>query len=193
MPVPLFQRLRSITVRLFTDLSLSRADDRGVGLCCSHMLRTGEKETFMSLNAMSPNEDRENEGGCWGSCPAGMLVKTVSQLSSNRRRQQRRQIFRVYGVLLVAVVVGIGGGYLLRLAPAAAPGGLTCAECGQQMVAYHDGVLDAKLTQQVRTHLEVCDHCRQLFETDYSTESAGVTTSIALSWPRWENESRFSR
>lgn len=139
---------------------------------------------------MSSNEERKNEDGCWGSCPAGMLVKTVSRLSSDRRRQQRRQIVRVYGVLLVAAVVGIGGGYLLQLAP---PSELTCAECGQYMADYHDGVLEAKLTQQVRVHLDACEACRQFYETKYLAERAQGTTSLAMSWPRMVEGSDFLR
>ena len=141
-------------------------------------------------NTMSSNEKRENEDGSWGSCPAGMLVKTVSRLSSNQRRQQRRQFFRVYGVLLVAAFVVIGGGYLLRSVP---PSGLSCADCGQYMAAYHDRELDAKLTHQVRTHLGDCNYCRQLYETKYSVERAQVTTSLAMSWSRWADGSDFLR
>ncbi len=141
---------------------------------------------------MSSKPKHEDQDSSWGSCPTGALVNMASRLSSDRGRQRRQRIFSVYGVLLVAAVVGIGGGYLLRMAPMAAPDGLTCAECVRQMAAYYDGVLDAKLTQQVKTHLGACDNCRQLYETKYSAERVQVTTSLAMSSPRWADERSFS-
>ena len=142
---------------------------------------------------MSSSEEREKESCSWGACPGGMLLNTVSRLSSDRRRQQRRQSFRVYGVLLVVAAVGIGGGYLLRLAPMDLPGGIACTECGQYLADYHAGELETKVAQQVRTHLDACDHCRQIYESKFSAERAQVTTSLAMSLPYRFDGSDFLR
>lgn len=136
------------------------------------------------MNSKSKDKDQDSS---WGSCPTGTLENMVGRLSVDRGRQQQRHIVRVYGVLLFATVVCVGGAFLVNQAQTPElplQSSLTCAECIQYMAAYRDGVLDAKLTQLVRSHLDACDYCRQIYETKYSVERAQVTMSLAMSWPR---------
>jgi len=115
-----------------------------------------------------------SESANWRQCVPGELTGLAAE---HRHRQQRRTLLRNLSVAAAGcAVVGIAGVFVLpRRQTRFAPGGLVCDKVTQLLPAYVANQLDAKLVEQVKTHLAACDHCAERLKKLQQTSSSMQT------------------
>lgn len=118
----------------------------------------------------------------WDACPDGALLQMTQRLHRARRRREVATMVGAsgIGVVLVAGILLAAG--LLRT-PSHLPGGISCSECRQHLMAHQPAaaaeprvaadLIDA-LPRQVQQHLAGCPRCREKLEALVAVASRGV-------------------
>ncbi|MEQ8210484.1 MAG: hypothetical protein RH917_11695 [Lacipirellulaceae bacterium] len=118
------------------------------------------------------NSDASNETP-WEGCPSGLLVTMAHDLTALKRRKQTLR-----GVTIASVVLLACGALFVRSLPSGHRiGGIVCAECKPNFVAYSAHLegklppegepLSPELLEQMRQHLAGCHLCRGKFSEMY--------------------------
>ena len=119
---------------------------------------------------MSTNQDSND---LWEECPRGEFARMVSRLNRSSRRDQVRQFSTT--VAVSAVITGAAVLYWGVFIQDGHPqfGGITCAECKDNMADYRDFLVDQvplkdpALASSMEGHLTECPLCRPYFESLY--------------------------
>lgn len=111
---------------------------------------------------MSKSPQKREE---WIPCPPGKLVKFAGQ----ERVRQRRQFLVRAGSVCGAVVAAVGMGWFAyrRFGAPMDPiyAGIACSRVRELGPKFMMGQLDEALTKQIKSHLDLCEPCRTLFES----------------------------
>lgn len=108
----------------------------------------------------------------WSPCPPGKLAKFAVEERVRQRRRFLVQVGSISGALVAAA--GIGWFAYRRLDKPIEPliAGIACSRVRELGPRFMMGQLDAALTKQIESHVELCEDCRKLFESMRSKVSA---------------------
>jgi hypothetical protein len=138
---------------------------------------------------LSSKNQSKQPSDSWQACPEGEFTQLVHRLDSRERAARRKQVFSIALastaafaalVLVVGLVLGPGGPNF---------GGISCAECREQMAEYAPHAAgkivhqDQDLVRSMQTHLKHCDFCRDKFQAMYP--EVAMVPKAAVS--RWES------
>jgi hypothetical protein len=151
-----FRSAKDDYVTRFTDSGAYRADNS------TRRMLTPPAEEFTSSCLL--NMKLENER--WDTCPPGILGRMVGEVRESRQQAVRRRVTSVLAVLLLAgastwLTVQVAGLARSRNGDSELPE-MTCGEVQQLLHRYGHGVLAESLEAKIATHLNRCEHCRNL-------------------------------
>ena len=108
----------------------------------------------------------EQELDRWQSCPPGTLSRTVRGINARQRDRRRAKFVGAAGGVVVLLFAAVIVGQQFGRGPTPVPNvrGITCAQLQTLLPAYLAGKLEAAVTGQVKTHLDKCPHCRELYK-----------------------------
>lgn len=101
----------------------------------------------------------------WTPCPPG----TLTVLAGHERGRQRRQFLVRTGSALGVIALTSGAGWLAfrRTGMPTDPiyAGIACSRVRELAPQYMMGQLDVAMSQQMKSHLELCADCRNMLES----------------------------
>ena len=125
----------------------------------------------------------QQESTPWEDCQGGELQQMVDRQLQKQRSRRIANLAGGTAVLLGCVLVGwmLGSFFDHSSSGQFDHGGLLCHEVGPLLNDYQAGTLDDQRAQQVKAHLEQCDHCREAYRKMYGSVQ---TTATLLAFER---------
>ena len=132
----------------------------------------------------------ENKTDDWTPCQPGELTRMVKRLDAVERRTRHRQLARtgLLSLLLFAVGIVLVGGLGVFQEPDF--GGIRCSECLVHAEDYYRHLrgetlmADLAVAEQMKTHLQLCDRCRDKFYMMYPDVAISAIGELRFQPPR---------